>query len=69
MKVPSGQIRVKLPQVPCHCRVESCVYNKDGVCDEPRINRANSDSACHRITPRQVIADYLISTVEAQSLN
>lgn len=61
MKVPTGMTRVKLPQTPCLCRIIRCVYNADGVCDEPRINRANGDSECHGVTPRIVIADYLIA--------
>jgi hypothetical protein len=36
-----------------------------GVCDEPRINRANGDSECHSITPRVVIAEYLIAASDS----
>jgi len=35
-----------IPNTPHHCDKTTCVYNEAGICDEPRINRGNSDARC-----------------------
>jgi hypothetical protein len=32
------------------------VYNQAGICDEPRINKGNSDAECHRFLNKAVLA-------------
>ncbi len=46
-----------VPNVPCRCTVpKPCVYRYDGImCDEPRINKGNSDAACHKMNNRDLI--------------
>lgn len=33
----------------------ACVYRVDGICDEPRTNKRNSDAGCHRMTNKHVL--------------
>jgi hypothetical protein len=45
-----------IPNELCQCIKSDCVYNdEDSLCDEPRINRGNSDAKCFRIRPRIVL--------------
>jgi len=44
--------KLYIPLTPCNCNIISCVYNKGGICDEPRINKSNSDSHCHKMSPK-----------------
>lgn len=44
-----------IPLSACNCNINSCVYNKGGICDEPRINRSNSDSSCHKMVPKKLL--------------
>lgn len=37
-----------IPRTPCQCEKTGCVYLKAGVCDNPQINKGNSDAKCHR---------------------
>lgn len=37
-----------LPRQPARCPQAACIYNAEGVCDDPRTNRGNSDAACHK---------------------
>lgn len=50
--------RHALPEAPCLCRVvAACAYrDKASVCDDPRINKGNGDSRCHRMNNRDVLA-------------
>lgn len=32
-----------------------CVYNEDGICDEPYINFGNGDAECHDMTYKEVV--------------
>lgn len=36
----------KLPTI-ARCPFELCVYNRNGVCEDVPIHKANSDSDCH----------------------
>lgn len=54
-----------IPKGPIECPKERCVYNTDGVCDEPRINKGNSDSLCFRMSNKYVI-EMLIKAREEQ---
>jgi hypothetical protein len=48
---PLGYRRMKksmLPMTPHNCQQRDCVYNDDGICDNPRINKGNSDAFCWR---------------------
>ncbi len=38
-----------LPNSWTQCQTRRCVYNTGGLCDMPRINKGNSDAACHRM--------------------
>jgi hypothetical protein len=49
-------VRAAIPTKPTKCAL-NCVYNKDGICDCPRINRDNSDSFCHKLTPRKLLTN------------
>jgi hypothetical protein len=37
------------------CPRSLCVYNEDGICDEPWINYGNSDAECHDMTYKEVV--------------
>ncbi len=43
-----------LPKIPAGCD-SVCVYNKDGICDYPSINKANSDATCHKESNRALL--------------
>jgi hypothetical protein len=42
----------------CVCRIaKPCVYRTDDlVCQEPQTNKRNGDSACHKMSNKQVLA-------------
>lgn len=44
-----------LPTSPAPCP-KTCVYAVKGMCDIPRINKANSDSYCHKKNNKDVLA-------------
>lgn len=51
--------RISIRQFPkrnakCSMPVE-CVYRANGICDVPRINKGNSDSACHKMNNKEVL--------------
>jgi hypothetical protein len=58
--VSLGGIRVTwrdLPGRPAPCPIERpCVYRREGVCDDAQINKRNSDSACHHMSNKDVLA-------------
>lgn len=46
-----------LPNTPRRCTLAyACVYRKDGICDEPQINKGNGDAGCHRANNKDVLA-------------
>lgn len=47
----------QVPSYPCVCKVKSfCVYRDEwGSCDEPRINKGNSDAACHKLNNKDLL--------------
>lgn len=45
-----------IPLEPTPCPISDCVYNEDGVCDEPRINRYNGDAWCYRLSTRRLLS-------------
>jgi hypothetical protein len=56
-----GEIRIglrNLPGLATKCEIpKQCVYrDANGICDDPRINKANGDSACHRMNNKDVLA-------------
>ena len=55
-----------IPNWPTRCTLaKSCVYrDQAGACDEPRINKGNGDSACHRMNNR----DLLVHLAEAEAV-
>lgn len=57
--VSIGRIRIQrsdLPLGPAVCPMPMpCVYRKDGICDEPRINKGNSDAGCWDVSNREVL--------------
>ena len=51
--------RIYLTQIPAKstpCPLRACVYNEDGLCDDPRTNHGNSDSLCSTRTKQEVMA-------------
>jgi hypothetical protein len=44
-----------LPNYPVSCPRLTCVYNRDSQCDEPRINKGNSDAVCHAWSNRRLL--------------
>jgi hypothetical protein len=55
-----GMTRIRkrmLPMNPHVCSVaRHCVYRSAAaVCDEPQINKGNSDAACHRLGNRELL--------------
>ena len=49
--------RSALPSSRTRCPLaDRCVYGRDdGYCDDPQINKGNSDAACHRIPNRDML--------------
>lgn len=47
----------KIPNTPSFCRLEKfCVYrDTTKICDDPRINNGNGDSACHKMLNKDII--------------
>lgn len=45
-----------LPNTWTQCKTQRCVYNTGGWCDMPRINKGNSDAACHRMSNVRLFA-------------
>jgi hypothetical protein len=46
----------QIPRTPTPCPVENCVYRDDnGICDEPRINKGNSDAKCFRMSNKALL--------------
>lgn len=63
-----GEIRIglrNLPRTAAKCGVpKTCVYRDGkGICDMPRINKGNSDSACHKMNNKDVLAALEIEVV------
>jgi hypothetical protein len=60
MEYSGSQTRMQrrdLPGSPVECSIDRpCVYRVRRLCDEPRINKGNSDAACHRMSNRAVLA-------------
>ena len=51
--------RYMLPGIPTRCSLaRDCVYRVAGVCDEPKVNKGNSDAACYGMSNKD-IADRL----------
>lgn len=45
--------RSELPSTSVRCELgKGCVYRVGGLCDEPAINKGNSDAACHKMGNR-----------------
>jgi DnaJ-class molecular chaperone len=45
-----------IPNDPCECKVDgACVYRSYQSCDEPRVNKSNSDSLCHNISNKDLL--------------
>lgn len=51
-------MRVSLPTSPNYCSL-TCVYKKDGICSDPKLNRSNGDSTCHKMVPNVIIKNNL----------
>ena len=51
----SGISKRDLPNKSTPCIKVLCVYNVDGLCDEPRINKGNSDALCHKMTNKHLL--------------
>lgn len=49
--------RNDLPNIRTICSVSKwcCYRSESGDCDEPRINKGNSDAACHRTTNKDLL--------------
>lgn len=48
-------MKYRLPTKRTYCLVTACVYNEDNHCDDPAINKGNSDAECHKLTNKQVL--------------
>lgn len=46
--------RILRRQKDAPCPSLLCVYNEDGLCDEPYVNKGNSDAVCHGMTYEEV---------------
>jgi hypothetical protein len=44
-----------IPKYPVECEFVKCVYNKNHICDSPRINKRNSDAVCHKMSNGHII--------------
>lgn len=60
--------RVSIYRIPRHemwCPKEECVYNKSGLCDEPRINKGNGDAECHKMNNKDLLV--MLGIVKAKT--
>lgn len=48
-----------IPDYHTKCIRSSCVYIKEGICDDPRTNKDNGDADCHKLTNVQLILAWL----------
>lgn len=56
----------EVPRVPCKCYELLCVYNTGGcVCDEPQVNKGNSDANCHAWANKRLLEELTVLKVEA----
>jgi hypothetical protein len=45
-----------IPSELVKCNLWGCAYNSIlGFCDDPRINKGNSDAACHRMSNKRLL--------------
>lgn len=51
-----GMTRNDLPASPVPCNIAHCVYQGYGSCDNPRLNRQNSDAACSMMNVKDLLA-------------
>ncbi len=47
---------LSIPMEPRQCPMRHCVYNELGECDEPRLNKGNGDSLCHKWSNKDLLA-------------
>lgn len=46
-----------IPSCPMFCSIgKGCVYRRALICDDPRINKGNSDAKCHKANNRDLLA-------------
>lgn len=53
-----------IPNTPHLCINRKCVYNEDGICDQPRINNGNSDAKCFKRSNKTTLS-WLNEAIEA----
>lgn len=41
----------------CVLPARNCVYRQNGICDQPRINKGNSDAACHKMSNKALLKE------------
>jgi len=46
--------KTDIPRKPHRCQT-SCVYNENGICDDPFINHGNGDASCYRMPAKKVL--------------
>jgi len=54
----------RIPNTPRLCPFWGCVYNESHECDNPQINRGNSDARCHKMNPAQIITHLTMRAVD-----
>lgn len=58
MKTRQNRVLLRhLPNTPHSCAERDCVYreSESGECDNPRINKGNSDAFCHKRNNKTVL--------------
>lgn len=56
-----------VPNEPRRCTVTAvCIYRPDGICDEPRVNKGNSDSACHKMNNRDLLVELHLPATDSR---
>ena len=53
-----------LPYTNSPCRERTCVYNEDGLCEDPSINSGNSDAFCFNLSDDAILVMLRESLVE-----
>lgn len=51
----TNRIHIHLPMRPMKCTMDSCVYIKNGICDNPKCGYKNSDSSCYKMPKKKLI--------------
>lgn len=62
LEMKLGYTRIPSRAIPSgivECDITSCVYNENKLCNNPRCNKGNSDSTCHKMSVKVLLINHL----------